>query len=515
MKKFALTTIVALALVLTFTQCKKTEKPAADEGVFVTLRATYGHNEDRTDFNPGTNSFVWTEGATEIVYVGGSEHSGCFGLLYGTGTGNDKMEFTGLLTAMPNDGEYLYFFYLGKEPKTGDALTTLDFSNQDGTLASLTKNHIAISYGLAFSGMLVFDATFHPISSFAYFNTSGFGAEPVSLHGEEVYSKATVDFSNGTITGSEKGSISIGSGSNGVYVALLPSTNDETTLEFDSYFNTGSITFLRGIQKGKYYCKDNGAALNVEAVPQDFHNRTFSVSSDKKVVFSRGNLQYHAINHTWRFSEHQWDICQTTAGEWNTSGWVDLFGWGTWTEGNDPLNISNQNEDYQYNAEPTVEGQSNWRTLTGEEWSYLFTKRSGDYIFAKCNLNYGGTNSINGLIVFPDGYSALPPGITLGNINEDDSEFDHNSLTSVQWEALQDQGCVFLPAAGFRKLDEEDVVQVSYIGLSGNYWASSTTDFNGALIQDLLLFGRGAVASYYSYPTPGMSVRMVMEYGDN
>ena len=267
MKKLALTAMVALALVLTFTQCKKeSEKPeATEEKVFVTLTATMGQNEDKTDFNTGDYSFVWTSGATEIVYVGGSQHSGCFGLLYGTGTGTGTMNFSGWLTSMPQNGEFLYFFYLGKGGlKQGDAMTTLDFSNQDGTLASLTKNHIAISYGIAFGGSLYFDATFYPISSFAYLNTSGFGAEPVSLHGEDVYSKATVDFQHGTITGSAKGNISIGSGSNGAYVALIPSTTDETTLQFDGYTKTGSLDFLRGIQPGRYYCKNNGAALQVE-----------------------------------------------------------------------------------------------------------------------------------------------------------------------------------------------------------------------------------------------------------
>ena len=46
----------------------------------------------------------------------------------------------------------------------------------------------------------------------------------------------------------------------------------------------------------------------------------FSVSPNKSVYFSKGNLQYNDSTNTWRFAEHQWDIAE---GEW-----TDLFEWG-------------------------------------------------------------------------------------------------------------------------------------------------------------------------------------------
>ena len=60
-------------------------------------------------------------------------------------------------------------------------------------------------------------------------------------------------------------------------------------------------------------------------------NGIFSVSQNKMVKFSQGNLQYQASTKTWRFAEHQWDII----GKNNMyiskkySGWIDLFGWST------------------------------------------------------------------------------------------------------------------------------------------------------------------------------------------
>ena len=50
---------------------------------------------------------------------------------------------------------------------------------------------------------------------------------------------------------------------------------------------------------------------------------TINANGDQ-IVFSQGNLQYKD-GTGWRFAEHQWDF----VGAWNTSDWVDLFGWGT------------------------------------------------------------------------------------------------------------------------------------------------------------------------------------------
>ena len=58
----------------------------------------------------------------------------------------------------------------------------------------------------------------------------------------------------------------------------------------------------------------------------------FSVSSTKKVMFSKGNLQYQANPGTWRFAENQYDVIGADNGNIASdyTGWIDLFGWGTW-----------------------------------------------------------------------------------------------------------------------------------------------------------------------------------------
>ena len=125
----------------------------------------------------------------------------------------------------------------------------------------------------------------------------------------------------------------------------------------------------------------------------------FSVSATHQVQFSQGNLQYQASTNTWRFAENQWDF----VGDANNNisqtynGWIDLFGWGTsgynhgavsfqpWSTsqtnsnyyayGSYANNLFDQTAraDWGYNAISNGGNIINtWRTLTHEEWSYVF-----------------------------------------------------------------------------------------------------------------------------------------------
>lgn len=364
MKKIVL--LALASVLLSLTQCKKnTVAPVEDNGFYMTLTAVYGN---RTAFTPSTGAFVWSDGATEYIYVGGSNHDNCLGRLSGTGTGTGSMTFSGELYYTPTEGETLYFFYLGKgAEKTGTALTTLDFSTQDGTLANVTDYHIAIGTGSYSSGSVNYATTLDMKSAIAYFNVNDFknsnnSYETVYIHGNEVYSTATVDYRNGRIVGDAKGFINVGKANTGKYVALIPSVTTETAVKFDSNSKTGSLTFNRGIQAGKFYA-DNNNALSVTAhsLPEGATPGLFSMSATEMVRFSKGNLQYKADGTpnggTWRFALNQYDyVGDATNGTVKigdvksnnalisvdyVNGWIDLFGWGTsgYHNSEDELNI--------------------------------------------------------------------------------------------------------------------------------------------------------------------------------
>lgn len=199
----------------------------------------------------------------------------------------------------------------------------------------------------------------------------------------------------------------------------------------------------------------------------------FAVSNSSKVHFSLGNLQYKSDEaYPWRFAPNQYD----RVGEWNTSSWIDLFGWGTWTgEATNPLFTSKTDGDYSWNtADFTKESQLadaslrgfDWRTLSRDEWVYLINSRPGTYRYAKAIVH-----SIEGVIIFPDGFT-MPAGVTINNYNKSNAHFNSNTIDD-NWAVLETEGCVFLPAAGTR-----NGTALQEVGQMGGYH-SSTYDRTG------------------------------------
>ena len=537
MKKLTLI-LAAFALTFGFSQCKKAETPTTTEGVYITLTAGYG-NGAKTDFTPAAGAFVWTNGQTECIYVGGSQHAACLGALSGTGNGTGSMTFSGTLTTTPDDGETLHFFYLGKG-RNGSAVSTLDFSNQSGTLESLTNYHIAIGDGSYSSGTMNYATTLNMAVSFAYFDVNGFKnasetAETVYLHGDEVYSTATIDYQNGTIAGSTKGSINLGTAAAGKYVALIPSVSTETTLKFDSDSKTGAMTFLRGIQAGKYYA-NSGAALSVAAnnpMDEGALPGLYSVSATKKVRFSQGNLQYTKSTGVWSFMEHQYDIVETL-NQWVGNDYagqdvVSLFCYGTsgydygatvyqpWSTTNRYADCCGSNlydinqADWGYNAIANGGNKENsgWRTLTRNEWSYLFNTRTASTVNNVANARYAKAQvaGVHGVILFPDSYThpnavGLPTGINATG----DAGWNGNNYTADDFELMEVNGAVFLPAAGYRLGDP----RVYYVGSDLQYWTSYFSgNNNGSEAASVNISSSGLNPSGTAARSFGLSVRLV------
>lgn len=472
MKKLTLI-LAALVLTLGFSQCKKTETPTTDKGVFITLTAGYG-NGAKTGFNPETGAFTWTGTAENPEYINvGGNITGYLGQLTSTQSG-ETVTFSGTIT--PSEGETLYFFYLGKGNHA--SATSVDFSNQDGTIENVTNYHIAISEGIVYENQTNFSTTLNMKMAIAYLDVNGFKnasnvAETVYLHGDEVYSTATINYSEGTITGNAKGSISLGTATAGKYVALIPSVNTETTLKFDSDSKTGAMTFLRGIQAGKYYANSD-AALSVAAnnpMDEGALPGLYSVSATKKVRFSKGNLQYDKTNSEWSFMANQYDIVETANQNVGTNyeNWsvVSLFGWGT---GNNPTRTSGDFSSFdEWGNNAIVNGgnttNSGWRTPTSDEWHYLFSssERSNKRYFKAIVLG------IKGVILFPDSYDGT--GLT-GSYSYNTSGFQ--SVDNDDWAKMETIGAAFLPAAGMRNGNEGTVVNGD-VGIDGAYWSSTKT----------------------------------------
>ena len=235
-------------------------------------------------------------------------------------------------------------------------------------------------------------------------------------------------------------------------------------------------------------------------IPADALPGVFSVSSTKKVHFSKGNLQatYNssASTYTWGFAANQYDCIGNAAGnttiDSQTNGAVvDLFGWSTasTTYG---ISTSEKSSDYSGDfvdwgkayCEKNSIAEGTWRTLSTEEWQYLFNY--GDYTSEiRENKCIGATvNGVGGYVIAPDDFTG-----TLQETYADDAALAANNL-------------VFLPAAGIR--GGSDVIDVDW----GYYWSSTAYDESNAYC---VYFTSNIVYPYDHYREHGNSVRLITE----
>ena len=237
-----------------------------------------------------------------------------------------------------------------------------------------------------------------------------------------------------------------------------------------------------------------------------FVAKPFSVSENKTVTFSPGNLQYHAANNEWRFAPSQLDyIGEDNANISSTyNGWIDLFGWGT---GNNPTNKSTDYGDYQTFVDWGVNkigcySPNTWRTLTYDEWYYLRYQRPN---YDKL-IGVAQVNGVNGLILLPDAW-VCPSGVTFkaGFHNDWCTECygNYQTISALEWSKLEASGAVFLPAAGYRYGSDVDGVQ-DY----GYYWSASEYSSGSA---DCLGFGSDEAFMGGSGRYSGLSVRLVQD----
>lgn len=270
-------------------------------------------------------------------------------------------------------------------------------------------------------------------------------------------------------------------------------------------------------------------------------NGLFSINNKgDKVVFSQGNLQYQASTNTWRFAENQYDMVGSdniNAGS-TYGGWIDLFGWGTSgynNTANDPYAVNYQpwatsyalvSSDYNYygygpsinQIEPNLTGTSanydwgvynaisnggntagEWRTLTSEEWYYIFYTRSQ----AKNLRSLATVCGVHGYVLLPDDFT-MPGGLSW---NIKPYEWEDNTYDSLAWSDMEAAGAVFLPAAGYH-----NGAGVRSVGSGGMYWSASYVDETYAGVMTFDLEGACVYVESGVNRYSGSSVRLVQNY---
>lgn len=283
-------------------------------------------------------------------------------------------------------------------------------------------------------------------------------------------------------------------------------------------------------------------------------NGKFTINANgDQVYFSKGNLQYQASTNTWRFATNQWDYVGGTftmngnvetygnlSGNSNNNisssynGWIDLFGWGTsgynhganafqpwsisdnspdyWAYGQSNSNLydGNGHADWGYNAMANggnAEGM--WRTLTIDEWSYLFYNRP---TLSGARFALASVNNVGGLILLPDDWNISVDELNNINVGDLINHPNDNVITASEWTNIfEANGAVFLPGAGTRYWQYYPGV-INYENsesADGFYWSSSSNDDqNASTIYFYSLHSLFLDTSNFPRRT-GLSVRLV------
>lgn len=274
-------------------------------------------------------------------------------------------------------------------------------------------------------------------------------------------------------------------------------------------------------------CSEKNAPSNPNAENGELVG-LFSIGADKQIHFSQGNLQYNPQSKTWQFAKNQWDIIGNDNKNisYDYDGWIDLFGWGT---GKNPTLVTMDSNDYSTFSEWGDNAISNggnqinqWRTLTKEEWVYLFRGRKN----AQELFGFGKVAGVNGIIILPDDWKKSNainiPGFVASTredkglkwqnsgqyggdgyySNDNGNNYEHNTYSSSEWHKMEEQGAVFLPAAGARGSAE-----MYNVGSTGYYMSTTprgTEDAFGISFDTNLFLIQGEYGREY-----GRSVRLV------
>ena len=567
MKKLS-TIIMALALVLGMSQCKKQETPTTTgnntEGtVHITVKVDgkdgKDENGDKHAIAPEHGLFAFTD--NDKIYVG---HGGKYvGMLTFNGAC-----FEGDITPVTGANDNLHFYFLGgmTPATTPEEGTTENFTI---SIADQSGNLPVLSYGASTTKFTDFNTTYSVTlknkCALVKLSLENPTTETVTL--SDVPTVATVNFADPT---------------NAIAATDLTVLND-ITLRYDANWNENLrwvillpgtdladvVTVADGVESvmaNNTYITSGLTLNNPAAVPDppaaayavktsDGTLTQFSVSANKKVYFSRGNLvasfSTNSFADGWSFHNTQFDEIDgpfdvnglgqiqnyhqysntNSNNPVNENGLIfssgkssgDRFTWGYFDQikltTSDYLNV---NENLTKTAavakdwgcvftESSPEG-GNWRTLSADEWIYLFNGPSnvrGNKRFLRVFLrNYieESGESYLGVFVFPDNYSGsdLSGSYSFNSVTGNPAIIQ-NSNSNPDVQKMLDAGAVFLPCVGYRYKERYyDYLCYNintYIGGGiGYYWSSSCTANNPYKAKALHIVVLGFANATYTAP---------------
>ncbi len=275
--------------------------------------------------------------------------------------------------------------------------------------------------------------------------------------------------------------------------------------------------------------------LTVNEYPSGALPAKFSVSDTKKVYFSTGNM-YHGtwIYNRWHkegfyLEDWQWQRQPSRDSLWRKDHKIHFY----WSKINiiscwqhyyrdeshatvDDIFFTNLTEDTPHPDFSViindVERKGEWRTLSTEEWEYLFRKRKMTYDKPRCTnwflaIKLADGEIFKGILVYPDDY----------NGPEIDREHKEE-WQKLKWKDIHDAGILFLRSCGIREEDRVTKTELA-TGEIGCYWTSNCsktdrTQASSLYFQDMtnpFIPDSGIYTEDTSYRGTARNVRLVKD----
>jgi len=483
-----MTMILALALILGMTQCKKKIETVSEtsSGLYITLEVDndskvivdpYGHVE------PNYSYATVTYETNDTIYVG---HNGRFvgKLIYSNNTFSGVIDDSDLST-----NDYFHFYFLGNKPLKatnvgGNIVYNLDIVDQSAKYPVISYAHSTDKFNPYVSS---YNAHLLNKCSIVKFTTNIDITDNISISG--MNNMVIVDFTKNIGGGSANPySYMMDENNNGEIILHSVSATEKwaillpqaavtaATANAPGYVSTTSFG-VPTISTNQYL--GDGIDITMEEVVEE---KGISVSPTKQAVFANGNLKATKTNTedsweswTWSFMENPWDAVEQSDSDMATyyagKSNIGLFGCNPkthpfYTELDD--NYSGRFTTWTSN-EITNDPDANnytWYVPTQAEWAYIFSGREN----ATSKFGMALVAGKPGVILLPDdcaGVSGFKPYFST-------QAYASNTIDESDWTSkYASVGAVFIPANGYRY-----ITYLAEYNIWGGYW-TGTTDIGG------------------------------------
>ena len=136
-----------------------------------------------------------------------------------------------------------------------------------------------------------------------------------------------------------------------------------------------------------------------------------------------------------------------------------------------------------------------WRTLTMDEWNYLFRTRSANF----ARFCFAQVNGVNGIILFPDSYTHPSTVAAINTTNNFNGTWGNNPISAAGWTVMEAAGAVFLPAAGYRQSNT-----VYNDNAYGRYW--SATRYDAAYAYSVFFQNTASRTNWVEHLVPNFAI---------